>query len=392
MSTARTEPTRVAVFTAGYPPAVQFGGPIRTLAALIDEQPEGFDSVIITSDRDLGEAERLGVASNRWIDGEDGRNRYYVSTDSVRLMIRALRSAHRFRPDVLYLNSLFNSHFSIVPRLAQAVRWFRATTLVVAPRGELSPGALAIRSRKKRLFLRVFRLLRLHRGIVWHASSDDEEQEIRQVFGAGAWILVREDETHLPLSAQEPEVESTARLQVTFVSRITEKKGLHTLLKALLHVHHPVSLQVFGFAEDSSYVERCRHLARMLPDHVECAFGGSVDPDDVRDTFARFDLFAFPTAGENFGHVIAESLSVSCPVMCADTTPWSRLLDTDEGGVLVRSLDPLEWAAALDAYAVLTPADRMSRRRRAAAAYEQWRREDKGTHVFELARRIAHAD
>jgi glycosyltransferase involved in cell wall biosynthesis len=45
-------------------------------------------------------------------------------------------------------------------------------------------------------------------------------------------------------------------------------------------------------------------------------------PDDVPGTFAQYDLFAFPSRGENFGHVVLESLSVGTPVLVSDRTPW----------------------------------------------------------------------
>ncbi len=379
------EPTRVAVFTAGFPPAALFGGPVRTLEALIDQQPEGFESLTIASDRDHGDSVRLPVTSNERID-RGPRSTYYVSTDSPRAFVRAFRVVRRFRPGVIYLNSFFNWHFSIMPQLAHAIGMFRGARLVIAPRGEFSRGALAIRSSKKNLYLRQFKLARLHRRILWHASSQDERREIERTIGPSAEIVVREDETHLPLRARPPRAKSGELLTVVFLSRLSEKKGLHTLLEALRYTREPVALSVFGFAEDPRYVECCEEVARTLPSHVTYSYGGPVDPDSVRDIFAKFDLFAFPTAGENFGHVIAESLSVSCPVMCADTTPWTRFIDRHSGGVLVPSLDPQEWASAIDSY-TRSASDRMLKRRGAGAAYEVWRGEDKGQHVFELIRR-----
>ena len=40
---------------------------------------------------------------------------------------------------------------------------------------------------------------------------------------------------------------------------------------------------------------------------------------------AANDLFFLPTRGENFGHVIAEALSVGTPVLISDQTPWRKL-------------------------------------------------------------------
>ena len=40
-------------------------------------------------------------------------------------------------------------------------------------------------------------------------------------------------------------------------------------------------------------------------------------------------LFFFPTRGENFGHIIVESLAAGCPVLLSDRTPWT---DFDKKG------------------------------------------------------------
>ena len=44
-----------------------------------------------------------------------------------------------------------------------------------------------------------------------------------------------------------------------------------------------------------------------------------------------YDLFFLPTAGENFGHVILESLCSGTPVLISDTTPWRNLQDLGVG-------------------------------------------------------------
>jgi glycosyltransferase involved in cell wall biosynthesis len=38
-----------------------------------------------------------------------------------------------------------------------------------------------------------------------------------------------------------------------------------------------------------------------------------------------------PTAGENFGHIILQSLSAGCPVIISDQTPWKDLQNKNAG-------------------------------------------------------------
>ena len=54
-------------------------------------------------------------------------------------------------------------------------------------------------------------------------------------------------------------------------------------------------------------------------------YQGSVEYNHVSEVFSKYDLFFFPTKGENFGHVILESMLVGTPVLIADTTPWRDL-------------------------------------------------------------------
>ena len=76
-----------------------------------------------------------------------------------------------------------------------------------------------------------------------------------------------------------------------------------------------------------------------------------------------------PTAGENFGHVIAEALSVSCPVMCTPATPWTECL-TAGGGLVVDTLEPHDWRVAIERLAAASPAERLAFRLRAGEAFK----------------------
>ena len=375
------------MFAPLYPPARLGGGPIRTLAALLDQQPVGFHSLVFTSDRDLGRKEQLPVRSNVVIKA-DGRSVYYVSSNRLTKIARGLMTMRRYRPDVLYVNGFFNPFFSGIVQLLAAVGFFRGATLLLAPRGEFSAGALSLKSAKKRWYLRFYRALKLDRKTLWHASSDRERADIRHAFERSLpVVVVREDETNLPDVSRRPPRTTGSALRLVFVARITEMKGLHLLLEALHDVRNSIDASIYGSPEDSEYFARCEHLMKTLPPHVRCRYEGWLEPNDVRDVLAAFDLIANPTSGENFGHVLAESLSVSCPVMCADVTPWTTVI-ADGGGVVVRSLLRSDWAAELDAYARLSPPDRVARRERAGRAYEQWRSAETPPHVYELVRDV----
>ena len=74
---------------------------------------------------------------------------------------------------------------------------------------------------------------------------------------------------------------------------------------------------------------------------------GSIENDSVHDMFQNYDLFFFPTKGENFGHVILESMSAGTPTLIADTTPWKNLQEFGVGWDIPLS-SPSEFANAIE--------------------------------------------
>ncbi|MET0860543.1 MAG: glycosyltransferase family 4 protein [Microbacterium sp.] len=176
-------------------------------------------------------------------------------------------------------------------------------------------------------------------------------------------------------------------MRLVFLGRLVEHKGLHVAIAALALVQTAVILDVYGTPEQAVYLERCRKAARELGSNVTVNFMGEVAPDLVRTVLAEYEAMVSPTRGENFGHVIAESLSTSCVVITSTTTPWTPVLE-DGGGVAVDGLEPARWAHAIDELGALPSSDRLERRRLAGAAYERWRSAPKGEHVFTL---VAHA-
>jgi glycosyltransferase involved in cell wall biosynthesis len=144
----------------------------------------------------------------------------------------------------------------------------------------------------------------------------------------------------------------SARLRIAFISRITPKKNLLFLLNALCRVRSSVELSVYGPIRDLSYWSSCKKIAEQLHDNVAFSYKGEIEPDAVPAAFANSHLFVFPTLGENYGHVILESLSASTPVLLSDQTPWK---ETSLGGISVmRGFDEDQWAARIDRYAQLS--------------------------------------
>ncbi|MFJ3379942.1 glycosyltransferase [Curtobacterium sp. NPDC090217] len=370
---------RVRVLAPYFAPAVDGGGPIRTLGALVRTAPADVALEVVTRDRDLGAAERLVVPTCPVVDGAVTIR--YLDTRGVSgawSLVGALRA--RPAPELTYVNSVFDARFSVLPLLLRRFGVMRSRRVLLAPRGELDPGALALGNRKKRCYLRAARALGVFHGVTWHASTEDEADHVRAAVGGRTRVVVRENETSLPDRARRRAPERGEVLELVTVGRISPKKRTHLLIEALADVRRRVRLQVVGPAIDTAYARRCLDAARRLPTNVEVAFTGTLEHDDVLECIARSHAMVTATAAENFGHTVAETLSVGRPVLLPDTTPWSDRV-RDGGGAVV---DDGAWTATIESWAAM-PAPELARRAGAAAdVYDRWRSTVQQPHVFDL--------
>jgi glycosyltransferase involved in cell wall biosynthesis len=313
----------VLVFCNYYIPGFRGGGPIRTVSNMVDKIGCHFDFHIVTADRDLGDAVAYkAVEKNRW-NSVGSAQVFYVEPGLRGIWkIALLLKQHRF--DVLYLNSFFSFQFSIMAMLVTLV--LRPNIpIILGPRGEFSAGALMLKALKKRIFIAFSKMSSLYGNVIWHASTRYEAEDIRHLMGGEVMVrtaidLVMTDINILPVPRT-----SGGQLQIVFVSRISPKKNLLGVLSMLLRVREQVRIDVYGPAEDEDYWAECQNAAAVLPVNVVFKYCGILEPLEVSPTLAKYDLFLFPTLGENYGHVIAEALCAGLPILISDTTPWRNL-------------------------------------------------------------------
>lgn len=342
---------KVLCVTEFYLPGYKAGGPIRTIANMNELVRDKVDFAIITRDRDLGDLiPYKNVRVDDW-QMVDTAAVYYASPESFGPpAIQKTLSDH----DVLYLNSFFSFRGSIAPYL----RFRNRTNILIAPRGEFSRGALALKSLKKNVFLGLLKLFVLYRDVHWHASTAMEAEDIERVFPhAKGRIHLAIDPVVLGPAPPSPEIpERTGELSLAFVSRISPMKNLDGLLRILSEIDFDAVLTIYGPVEDAQYWERCQFLIARLPANIRVVYAGALKADDVSAAFSKHDLFAFPTHGENFGHVIFEALRAGTAVVLSDQTPWQA---DPSGAVTIIPLDAVDvWRGALKAAATRTTDER----------------------------------
>jgi glycosyltransferase involved in cell wall biosynthesis len=321
---------RILVLVAYYLPGVKSGGPIRSISNLVEALGDEMDFRIVTSDRDEDDDEHYpGITPDRWTTVGKAEVLYLSpGRQGLRSIFRLLASE---KADFLYLNSFFGKSFSIFPLLVRAWGARGQKSVLLAPRGEFSNGALRLKSGRKKAWIRLAKRLAGYRDLTWHASSLHEERDIRQIFGGRAAIRVALPTSQSNLTGSVCPPKPPGSLKVVFVARISPMKNLLQAIEMLHDISGDIEFNIYGPEGDGAYWSRCQQAVRELPNNVRVEFRSLVEHSAVPEILAAHHLFLLPTLGENYGHSIAEALGVGCPVLISDRTPWRGLESAGAG-------------------------------------------------------------
>ena len=321
-------PLRILAVVEWYPPAYKAGGPIRSVHNLMQLLRAQTDHhlEVVCGDRDLGSPSPLEGIEPDVPHMRDGIQVTYRSTVTHAWWLEKLRGTpDNPAPDVVYLNSLFSVPFALHPLRAARALGIR---VVLAPRGMLGAGALAIKPAKKKVFLTAARLFGLFRGVRWHASTEVERTEIlTHLPGSDVHTAL-----NVPLfDADVTPVRMDRGLTWVMVGRIQQKKNLHFALEALQDVDLKgkyLRVELVGPAEDEVYLQ---HLLSLSKPGLDIVHVGAVPPHQLEGIWRRSHALLMPTTHENFGHAVVEAWAHGRPVLLSDQTPWRGLSEADLG-------------------------------------------------------------
>ncbi len=332
------EKPTILVCAEYYLPGFRAGGPIRSLSNLVEHLSEDFRFKVLTADRDHGVDEPYDeITYGDWMDVGPARVRYLSPAE--RSFPSVARLLAETDCDVVYVNSLYSTTYSLPAVVLSRFGLLGDSRVVVAPRGQLAPSAIAQGSSLKRPYLHAISASGLYDDVVWHATNEEEAARVRRWFGDSATIRIAPNLGTIPPDIGDVDYRPSPEgsLELVYLSRIHPVKNLDVVFELLNEVQGEVSFDIVGPVDDREYAERCERLGEQLPANVEVTFHGPVPPTEVVETIRRRDLFILPTQGENFGHVIFEALSAGTPALISDQTPWEEFAQRDAG-----------WTVALD--------------------------------------------
>ncbi len=346
---------KVLVFIDWYLPGYKAGGPIQSVANLVEHLGGEFEFSIITRDTDYCESvPYAGVKSDEWNELGNGVRVFYFSENGLthKNISNLIRKTDY---DVVYLNGVYSLYFTLIPLLY--LRKKHDKTVVIAARGMFSEGSLGVKSGKKKFFIRAVKVLRFFDRVIFHASSEIEKREIRKVLGEKILIrtacVLAQKMGGAKLGGKE---KKDGVVRLVSVARIAPEKNTLYALRVLKEVKENVVFDFYGPVYNEEYFSECQKAMGELPPNVRAHYGGSVESGRVMELISGYDFMFMPTTGENFGHVILQSLSVGCPVIISDKTQWKGLQKKNIGWEIALD-EVLKFAETIDFAARMSQED-----------------------------------
>lgn len=347
----------IVILTGRYLPGYKDGGPVRTLINLTECLGDRYRIKIVANDRDHGDVKAYKDIKYNQSNKVGKAEVWYVKPGGFRIatIVELTKDA-----DMIYVCGPYDDYAYktlLLKRLKKINK-----PIVIASMGAFSEGAFNIKSKKKSIFIKTAKVLGLFKSVTWSVTSDLEEMDVKRIIGKNAKCIIAEDLPRAVPVLKNKSLESN--IKIIFVSRISKKKNLSYAIEVLSKVTNDIIFDIYGPIEEKEYWEKCKRSLQELPSNIRWKYKGMADSEKIIELFSQYDIFLFPTLGENFGHVIFEALAGGCIPVISDQTPWNDLKDCSCGEVISLSSQDL-FAEAINRLARLPKDELWSMQRRA---------------------------
>jgi glycosyltransferase involved in cell wall biosynthesis len=264
---------------------------------------------------------------------------YIVSTSLARSLVRRIREF-----DVVHVHSLFLWHGLVTCALGRRFQ----VPYVMRPHGTLDPYHAARHRMRKAVYWSLVERCNFEGAAGVHCTSEAEAEHVRAagvtaepfVIPLGVDVASYECSSGVDSVEQNPEL--LGKSLVTFIGRLTEKKGLDLLLQAfssVLPVRPDAHLVIAGPDDEGLGRVLRRHVSNLgLGRHVTML--PLLGERDKILLLRRSTVFALPSADENFALAALEAMAAGTPVLITDGIPLHREVAEANAGIIVSRTIP----------------------------------------------------
>ena len=140
------------------------------------------------------------------------------------------------------------------------------------------------------------------------------------------------------------EAAADAAVRIIVVSRLTPRKGIRYLIRAMKNLPATAKLAIVGEGDERADLERLAEEVGVT-DRVE--FRGLVTHDAVPDVYRDADIFCLPSLNEGMSNTVLEAIASGLPVVATVTGGTEELVVDGENGFFVKTASPEDLAEKL---------------------------------------------
>ncbi len=316
-----------------YLPAFRYGGPIVSVHELNKALVEaGHQVTVFTTDAD-GEGS-LTVRKNTPVHLDGVEVWYFPRSFPKRWFYsRALHQALKEKMrefEVVHITSVFLAASTLGAYYAKKF----GRPYIISPRGSLMREPLTQKGPlKKRIYWSLVERRNFVDAAAVHATTEAERDEyLTAGFPARRMAVVPNGLTPLPSSRDAAAFRARHRIAsaaplVLFLSRISWKKGLDTLIPAFAEVLKvvPDAILTIAGGDDEGYGKVVKQLIADSKLQNYVILVGALSRAEVADAYAAADVYTLPSYAENFGNTVLEAASCGVPVVVTPevgVAPW----------------------------------------------------------------------
>lgn len=321
---------KILHFVPVYAPAWSFGGPVRSISMLAEEQSrQGHRVAVLTTNAGVIPADE--IVPDQWTVRNGVKVCYCrqeagfgIKSTSLEKRVGAIVGEF----DVMHLSAIWHP----VARAAHHAARRVGVPVIVSPRGALGPYAWRRRRWLKKIYHAFFERKHFRAAAGFHFTASSEAAESARYICGKPFCIVpngidgnlwrRDEAAGRAWRLAQGFAESD--LILLYAGRLHHKKGLGVLPTALVKVQHAfperrLRFVLVGPNEDGTLQELEREMVRVaMPG---CLRWVPTLPDvDLPAIYSAASVFLMPSLHENFGNAAVEALACGCvPLVSAET-------------------------------------------------------------------------
>lgn len=315
---------KILIFNGYYYPSKNYGGPNTSIENIVNACCDEFDFYIVCYNHDFGDLTPFSIEVNKWHKHGNAKV-MYVESNYLDFSIKRMGALFQsLSPDLIWFSGVLTPNNKIV---AVSIARKMHIPVLFSPRGEVSADRVRLKAYKKIPYLLFLKALGIYKGCYYHATSDDELEGIKKYFNPASSNIFKIANISI---MQQPDTikcdKKSGSVRLIFFSRIHEVKNLLFAINCVCNCRQKVIFDIYGPIESEEYWDKCLEIIKSAPENAKINYCGTLQHDNMGSTIQSYDAFLFPTLNENYGHVIAETLANSRPVILSKgTTPWDDL-------------------------------------------------------------------